>query len=96
MEDMLKQWIAENGLKPLDAEEEKKLAFSVMTIRRINENLKETYVFCLLSGILSLWMATKYFPWKLLSNEIGIIQFPWRLLMVSSFFLSISSRNCSH
>ena len=40
MEDMLKQWIAENGLKPLDAEEEKKLAFSVMTYKRLLKKLE--------------------------------------------------------
>ena len=65
------------------------MCFSVMAIRLMREELKETYVFCLLSGILTLWMSTKYFPWKFLPNEISIIQFPWRMLMMSSFFLSV-------
>ncbi len=40
MDDMLKQWIAENDLKPLDAEEEKRLAFSVMTYKRLLNKLE--------------------------------------------------------
>lgn len=64
------------------------LAFSVMAMRRVSDNLKETYIFFFIAGILSLWMSTKYFPWKFLPEEISIVQFPWRFLMMSSFFLS--------
>ena len=64
------------------------LVFSSVTIRNLEENKKE-YVFFLLSGILSVWMATKYFPWKWLPKECYIIQFPWRMLLFSSFFFAI-------
>lgn len=40
MEDMLDQWIAENGLKPLDAETEKTLVFRMVKRRRLLKKLE--------------------------------------------------------
>lgn len=65
------------------------LAFSIMVFRQIKSQLREQYGFFLICGLLSLWMATKYFPWKFLPEEFCIIQFPWRMLMMAGFFLSI-------
>lgn len=65
------------------------LAFSVMTLRLIKDELKENYLVFFISGIITLWMSTRYFPWKFLPDELCIIQFPWRMLMLSGFFLSI-------
>ncbi len=67
------------------------LAFSVMTLNSLKPDLKKTYIFFLACGLVSLWMATKYFPWKYLPNELSIIQFPWRMMMMAAFFLSIVS-----
>lgn len=63
-------------------------AFSVMTFRLLKEEFKEEYIFCALSAVISLWMSTKYFPWKFLPDNVCIIQFPWRMLMIAGFFLS--------
>lgn len=65
------------------------LGLSIMAIRLMKEEIKETYVFCLLSGIICLWMSTRYFPWKLFPEEVSFIQFPWRFLMPAGFFLSV-------
>ncbi len=64
------------------------LAFSIMAFKNIKEELKETYGFFLISGIISLWMSSKYFPWRFLPQEMCVIQFPWRCLMMSGFFFS--------
>lgn len=64
-------------------------AFSIMTIRRINEEFRKDYIFFIIASILSLWMSTKYFPWKYLPEAFCIVQFPWRYLELSAFFLSI-------
>lgn len=64
-------------------------AFSIMTLRRINEEFIKDYIFFVVVSIISLWMCTKYFPWKILPDELCIIQFPWRHLELSAFFLSI-------
>lgn len=64
------------------------LAFSIMALRNLQSNRKE-YILFLIFSILSLFMATKYFPWKYLPESFSIIQFPWRMLEFSSFFLSV-------
>ncbi|MGN1298647.1 MAG: 6-pyruvoyl-tetrahydropterin synthase-related protein [Candidatus Scatovivens sp.] len=64
------------------------LAFSIMSLRNLETNRKE-YILFLVFAILSLFMSTKYFPWKYLPNSFSIIQFPWRMLEFSTFFLSI-------
>lgn len=67
------------------------MALSIMTFRFIRPEFKGQYIVFFISGLLSLWMSTKYFPWKYLPEEFSIIQFPWRMLMMSAFFLSIVS-----
>ena len=64
------------------------LVFSIMTLRRIEENKKE-YIFLLIIGIITAFMTTKYFPWKYLPDGCFIIQFPWRLLVISTFCFSV-------
>lgn len=64
------------------------LALSVMAFRLVSKDHKNIYVVFLASSILSIWMSTKYFPWKWLPNECSFIQFPWRMAMMSGFFLS--------
>lgn len=64
-------------------------ALSIMTFRRINKEFKRNYIYLIVCSILSLWLATKYFPWKFLPDAFCIIQFPWRFLQISGFFLSI-------
>lgn len=64
------------------------IALSIMTFRFIRPEFKGQYVVFFISGLLSLWMSTKYFPWKYLPEELSIIQFPWRMLMMSAFFFS--------
>ena len=65
------------------------LALSIMTFRFIRPEFKQQYGLFFICGLLTLWMSTKYFPWKYLPEEISVIQFPWRMLMMSSFFLSV-------
>ena len=64
------------------------LIFSIMAFRNLEENKKE-YLFFLILGLFSVWIATKYFPWKALPDCCYIIQFPWRMLVFSSFFFAI-------
>ena len=67
------------------------MALSIMTFRFIRPEFKGQYIVFFVSGLLSLWMSTKYFPWRYLPEEFSIIQFPWRMLMMAAFFLSIVS-----
>lgn len=64
------------------------VALSIMTFRVMRPEFKGQYILFLVSGLLCLWMSTKYFPWKYLPDELSVIQFPWRMLMPAAFFLS--------
>ena len=63
--------------------------FTIAAFRRIAPEMKRDYIFFLIIGILSTFMATKYFPWKLLGDKASYIQFAWRMLEISNFCLSL-------
>lgn len=65
------------------------LVFSIMTIKRLRPEIKKEYLFCLISSLFCIWMSTKYFPWKIMPKFVTIIQFPWRMLFIAGFFLSV-------
>lgn len=65
------------------------LCLSVMTFSLLTKHLKERYSLFFIFGVISLWMCTKYFPWKYLPEQFLIIQFPWRMMTFVSFFFSI-------
>ncbi|MBR1540583.1 MAG: glycosyltransferase family 39 protein [Clostridia bacterium] len=65
------------------------ICFTIAAFRRIVPEMKKEYIFFLLIGILSTFMATKYFPWKWLGEKASFIQFPWRMLEISTFCFSI-------
>jgi len=65
------------------------ICFSIAAFRRLVPEMKQEYIFFLVIGVLSTFMATKYFPWKWLGNSISFIQFPWRMLEISGFCFSI-------
>ncbi len=64
-------------------------ALSIMTFRVMRPEFKGQYIVFLISGLLCVWMSTKYFPWRYLPEEFSVIQFPWRMLMPAAFFLSL-------
>lgn len=64
------------------------LCFTIAAFRRIVPEMKKEYIFFLIIGILSTFMATKYFPWKYIKG-ISIIQFAWRMMEISCFCFSI-------
>lgn len=45
---------------------------------------------CLLMGILFAFLTTNLFPWSKIDNYISILQFPWRMHIISSFCLALS------
>jgi hypothetical protein len=65
------------------------LCFTIAAFRRIEPKMKNEYIFFLIIGILATFMTTKYFPWKLFNNSIALIQFPWRLLVISNFCFAL-------
>ena len=56
---------------------------------KIEKKYRKNYLLTLIIGILSVYAITPYFPYDLMPKEIAIIQFPWRLLLIATFTLTI-------
>lgn len=67
------------------------LLFTPIVFKKIKKEYKFLYVFTLLVGIIFTIMATTLFPWQHMPIVPSVIQFPWRLLYISTFALSIIS-----
>lgn len=65
------------------------LCFSVVALKRLREDLKKHYIFFLICGLICVIMSTNIWPWKIMPDFLNIIQFPWRMLFMATFFFSI-------
>lgn len=60
--------------------------YGIFNFSKISVNNKKALVI----SIVFLWLCTKAFPWHLLQNTpINFIQFPWRFMLVATFFLCL-------
>lgn len=60
-----------------------------ITFTKIEKKYRNLYILTLGTGILFALMSTTLFPWKYIPVVPSVIQFPWRLLFISTFTLSI-------
>lgn len=66
------------------------IILSIFAIKNIiKKEYKKEYILFFILGILSILMSTKYFPWGIFNEKVAIIQFTWRMLVFSDFFLVI-------
>lgn len=67
------------------------LLFTPIVLKKIKKQHKALYIVTLAVGILFAIMPTTIFPWQIMPVVPSVIQFPWRLLYISTFALSIIS-----
>ena len=65
------------------------LLLTPITLSRIDKKYKDLYEVILFVGFVSALMATTLFPWEYMPIIPSIMQFPWRLLFISTFAFSI-------
>ena len=65
------------------------LVFTPLAIKKIDKKYKGIYVFSLVTGIISVIMTLKIFPFEKLPSILKMLQFSFRMLEFSSFFLSV-------
>ena len=65
-----------------------------MLIKKKKINLSNDYIFLIIFGILSFYLATKYFPWDMLPVSFRILQFPWRIETFLAISVSIIAPLC--
>ena len=64
------------------------LMTGIFSYSKTEEKNKDFYKTFLLLSVISLFMCTKYFPWIIMPEFLGTIQFSWRLLGFATFFLT--------
>ena len=62
---------------------------TIFTRKIINEENKKIYYTFIIFTLISLFMTTKYFPWKYTPTFLNVIQFPWRMHSFAIFFASV-------
>lgn len=96
------EWAARNAIEPWqfikDKVEENGVSFvvgiptlvmiaiSVLAYRYIDKKHKDFYLMNFILGIVSLYMCTKFFPWRLMPQILTNVQYPWRLEELGIFF----------
>lgn len=65
------------------------LVFTPIALKKIGKEYKKTYLFFLIAGIVCVIMSLRFFPFERLPEILKMIQFTFRLLEFSSFFLAI-------
>lgn len=65
------------------------LVFTPLALKKIDGKYKGIYVFSLVTGIVSIIMTLKVFPFEKLPSILKMLQFSFRMLEFSSFFLNL-------
>lgn len=65
------------------------LLFTPICWKKIEQRKRKLYLSILSLGVITAFIATKWFPWNNIPDVFLSIQFPWRMLLFSTFFLSI-------
>lgn len=66
------------------------VCLTIFVIKKgIDKNYKKEYILFLILGIISTVVTIKQFPWGIFEDIFQIIQFKWRMLLFSNFFLAI-------
>ena len=64
------------------------LVFTLLTFKKIGKEYKKLYWFSLIAGIVCIIMSLRFFPFEKMPSILKMIQFTFRLLEFSSFFLA--------
>ena len=68
------------------------IIFIYLTILKIkNKEINDKFInICFIIGIISLFLSSNLFPWKIFGKLFEMIQFPWRLYFITTLLLTIS------
>lgn len=65
------------------------ILLSFYTIKKVDTKYKDIYIIFALLSFVSLYIATKYFPWQIIPSIFCKLQYPWRLVGFFNFFSSL-------
>lgn len=64
------------------------LMITILTWKNINKEYKNFYGICFVFAVISIYMCTKFFPWRIMPQLICNIQYPWRMVGFAMFFFT--------
>ena len=64
------------------------LFIGILAYRNIYKKFKDFYIINILLGVICIFMCTNFFPWKIMPNILGLLQYPWRMLGFAYFFFT--------
>lgn len=64
------------------------LAIGFLVYKRVKKEYRDFYITNIILGILATMMCTKLFPWIIMPDFLCTLQYPWRMLGFSCFFLT--------
>ncbi len=64
------------------------ILLTVFVLKKVKEEYKDFYLICVIFALISIFMASKFFPWLLMPNLLCKLQYPWRMVGFFNFFAS--------
>lgn len=61
---------------------------SIYCFRKVDKRYRKTYGILLIFALISLWMATKWFPWQYVPVILCKLQYAWRMVGFFIFFIT--------
>lgn len=65
------------------------LILTPFVYKKISKEKRRMYIISVVLSVFCIFASTKYFPWKYFAESFKFVQFPYRLLIITTFFLSI-------
>lgn len=60
---------------------------TVFVINKVDKKYKEYYLLSIIFALISIFMISKLFPWRIMPNLICKLQYPWRMVGFFVFFI---------
>ena len=57
-------------------------------IKKVNNKYKDLYLLSIIFSLISVFMASRFFPWQIMPNFICKLQYPWRMIGYFNLFIS--------
>mgnify|MGYP001661360888 FL=1 len=64
------------------------LMLTILVWKNIDKKYENFYGICLVFAVISIYMCTKFFPWRIMPQLICNIQYPWRMIGFAMLFLT--------
>ena len=64
------------------------LLLTIFTFKKVDEKYKDFYLISVIFSLVSIFMASRFFPWKFMPNLLCKLQYPWRMIGYFNFFAS--------